>query len=154
MKQPVLLIDVHSYKPPGKAHRQAAGLPLYISAVHKDPQPVFSDGSILLPTNQTLDCCRVLASAESCRVNREETIRLWNALKMYSEDDMDFQRRVFQRSGLAVDGTYLPPALAPRGYATKSMGCRCVTVARPRATWVLGHTDCRGGCLPPPALAK
>ena len=53
--------------------------------------------------------------AESCRVNREETIKLWNALKMYSEDDMDFQRRVFQRSGLAIDGTYLPPALAPRG---------------------------------------
>ena len=66
-----------------------------------------------------MDSCLLIAAAESCRVNREETIKLWTGLKMYSEDDMDFQRRVFHRSGLAIDGTYLPPALAPRGCAPK-----------------------------------
>jgi hypothetical protein len=32
---------------------------------------------------------------------------------MYSEEDIDFQRRVMAKSGLAADGTYLPPAICP-----------------------------------------
>lgn len=40
-------------------------------------------------------------------------VRLWRETKRYSEEDIDFQERVYAKSGLSSTSTYLPPSLNP-----------------------------------------
>ena len=40
--------------------------------------------------------------------------------RVHTLEDLDFQRRVMERSGLTDDGTFLPPAINPSEWKVRS----------------------------------
>ncbi|KXZ47805.1 hypothetical protein GPECTOR_32g417 [Gonium pectorale] len=47
------------------------------------------------------------------KVDQVSVIRMWEETQRYNQDDVDFQRRVYARSGLSPTLTHLPPNLNP-----------------------------------------
>jgi 3-ketoacyl-CoA synthase len=62
--------------------------------------------------------------SEELRVDKLEVDRIWEDKEtgMYNEDDMAFTARVFERSGLGYNNTFLPKSIHP-----KYCGCKPIT---------------------------
>eukprot|EP00198_Chlamydomonas_reinhardtii_P011489 XP_001700826.1 predicted protein [Chlamydomonas reinhardtii] len=58
-------------------------------------------------------CVAYRLSAVYNAVDQSAIVQLWRDTQRYSPEEIDFQERVFARSGLAPCGTHLPPNLNP-----------------------------------------
>jgi 3-ketoacyl-CoA synthase len=56
---------------------------------------------------------------EELRVDKPEVDRIWKELEMWNEDDIGFFFRVFERSGLGYDNTFLPKSIHPKYCGSK-----------------------------------